>query len=137
MSWLKLLAPVFCLFICLFILSSPLMARDETSGDISAKDAAAMIKAGADDIVIVDVRTPAEFGQGHLSNARNIDFFGPAFEREAGRLPKDKTILLYCKSGKRSASAAEIVKEAGVKKVLSLTQGLNAWENAGLPVEKP
>lgn len=133
MSWLKLFAPVFCLF----ILGSPLMARDDAAGDISAKDAAAMIKADPDNIVIVDVRTPAEFGQGHLPSARNIDFFGPGFEREAGRLPKDKTILLYCKSGKRSASAAEIVKEAGVKKVLTLTQGLNAWENAGLPVEKP
>lgn len=126
------------LLICLFLLASPLgiLAKTDASGDISAKDAAALIKNAGDELVILDVRTPAEFRDGHIANARNMNFFGANFEREAARLPKDRQILVYCRSGKRSAAAAEILKEAGLAKVLNLDGGLGAWEKADLPLEK-
>ncbi|MBD5640812.1 MAG: rhodanese-like domain-containing protein [Desulfovibrio sp.] len=101
---------------------------------ISVKEAAALLDKG--DVIILDVRTPAEFAQGHLPGARNMDFFGGRFDHDAANLPADRQILLYCSSGKRSAGAAEALKGAGVKKILDMHQGFQAWEKAGMPVEK-
>lgn len=129
----------FLIAICLLWLASPafLAAKAEPAGDVTVKEAAELLKKDPGEILILDVRTPAEFKQGHLPNARNMDFFGGRFDQDVQQLPRDKPILLYCRSGKRSAGAAEILKEAGIKNVIHMRDGMNAWEKAGLPVEKP
>lgn len=101
--------------------------------DISVKEAAKLAK--DKNVVIVDVRTPKEFASGHIAGAENIDLFGTRFEDQAGKLPKNKTILLYCRTGKRSAGAADLMKEAGLK-VKHMNDGLEGWEKAKLPVVK-
>lgn len=105
-------------------------------GDISvgqAKDLLADPPAG---LIILDVRTPQEFRQGHIAGARNMDFFGGSFEKQTEALPKDAPVLLYCRTGKRSAAAAETLADAGVKRIFHMHQGLEAWQKAGLPLEK-
>lgn len=101
---------------------------------ISVKEAAELL--GKPDVIILDVRTPAEFAGGHLPGARNMDFFGGRFEQQVSSLPKDKSVLLYCRSGKRSAGAAEALAEAGLKKIMDMHDGFQAWQKNGLPVEK-
>lgn len=122
--------------ISLALLFAPvsICAKGDPPGEIGIQEAAQLIKKDPDDLLILDVRTPAEFRQGHIPNARNMDFFGGRFDIDVATLPKDKTILVYCRSGKRSAGAAETLREAGIKNILHMTQGMEAWEKDGLPV---
>ncbi len=84
--------------------------------------------------VVLDVRTPKEYSDGHLPNARNI----PAAEldKRMGELPASKPVLICCASGARSGRAAGILRKAGRKDIFNLDGGLQAWRQAGLPVVK-
>lgn len=126
------------IFICLAWLATPVVCygRGEPGREIGVMEAAELLKKNSDDLLVLDVRTPAEFRKGHLPHARNMDFFGGKFDMEVSNLPKNKTILLYCRSGKRSAGAADILREAGIDKILHMDRGMEGWEKAGLPVEK-
>ena len=87
------------------------------------------------DVVLLDVRTAEEFGEGHLANALNIDVKEEGFvEKAKSTLPTDKTIAVYCRGGKRSANAAAMLAKEGFK-VVNLLGGITAWKNAGMPVE--
>ncbi|MEB2784241.1 rhodanese-like domain-containing protein [Algoriphagus persicinus] len=85
---------------------------------------------------ILDVRTPEEMAEGHLPNAKNIDYTNDNFKREIAKLDKKRTYLLYCKSGIRSGNAASIMKAAGFTHIYSLDGGIEAWQKAGKPIEK-
>jgi rhodanese-related sulfurtransferase len=81
------------------------------------------------DVVILDVRTMDEFKEGHIGNAINTDVLqAEAFKKYISALPKDKTYLLYCRSGKRSASALNLMKESGFSNVKHLQQGITGWD---------
>ena len=88
-------------FACLLLL----VAVQVSAKDISVKEAADLVQNPPQGMVIVDVRTPAEFREGHIAGAVNMDFFGASFDSQILTLPKDKPILLYCRSGNRSAGA--------------------------------
>ena len=67
-------------------------------------------------VVVLDVRTAEEFKEGHLEGAVNIDYKqGDFVEQAVARLPKDRTIALYCRSGRRSAGAAELLAKEGYR----------------------
>ena len=88
------------------------------------------------DVVLLDVRTAEEYNDGHIQNAINIDVKQDGFIEEAkSTLPTDKTIAVYCRSGKRSAKAAGVLAKEGFK-IVNLEGGIMAWKNAGMPVEK-
>lgn len=88
------------------------------------------------DVVLLDVRTAEEYNDGHIQNAINIDVKQDGFIEEAkSTLPTDKTIAVYCRSGKRSAKAAGLLAKEGFK-IVNLEGGIMAWKNAGMPVEK-
>ncbi len=106
------------------------------AGNISVQDAAALLNKAPAGLIILDVRTPQEFREGHLAGARNVDFFGGRFEMETADLPRDATLLIYCRSGKRSAAAAETLGEAGMDRILHMYQGIEGWKDAGLPLVK-
>ena len=78
-------------------------------------------------IVLVDVRTPEEFTQGHIKNALNIDFKNELFvENFKSAVPKESKVAVYCRSGKRSAGAAEKLQAEGYD-VINLDGGIIAW----------
>jgi len=82
--------------------------------------------------LLLDVRTPEEFASGHISGAVNI-----SVESLASRLsevPQDQPVVVYCRSGNRSATASQILADAGYTGIYDLG-GINAWQSAGLPVE--
>lgn len=91
---------------------------------------------GQPGVVLVDVRTPAEFAAGHIAGAKNIDFEASTFEAEFGKLPKDVTYAIYCRSGNRSGQALTKLSAAGFSKVSDLSGGIVAWTGAGLPLAK-
>ena len=85
-------------------------------------------------VQLVDVRTADEFAAGHLAGAVNIDWFGAGFLDEAtASLEKERPVMVYCRSGKRSAAAAAKLVKSGFK-VDNLLGGYLAWTEAGKPV---
>ncbi len=87
------------------------------------------------DVIILDVRTADEFNQGHLENAINIDFKQPDFmEKVKSTLPTDKTIAVYCRSGRRSAAAAQMMA-AEKYKLVNLQGGILAWKEQKMPIK--
>ncbi|MGB5385923.1 MAG: rhodanese-like domain-containing protein [Eudoraea sp.] len=76
--------------------------------------------------VLIDVRTPEEYAEGHLDNAVNINWYDENFMNEFKTVEKDKTIYVYCKKGGRSASAAEMLNSAGYTEVIDLQGGYDA-----------
>ena len=88
----------------------------------------------ADTVQLLDVRTPGEYAEGHIEGALNIDVHSDDFRRMAEKeLSKDSTVLVYCRSGRRSMDAAEILARLGYK-VVNLKGGIIEWKEDGLPV---
>ena len=85
-------------------------------------------------IVTLDVRTPGEFVSGHLVNALNIDVEGSQFDAEIGKLDKEATYAVYCRSGRRSQVAIDRMKNAGFTNLVNLNAGVQEWAAAGLPL---
>lgn len=79
-------------------------------------------------IAIVDVRTPEEFSEGALPRAENISVTALSFLTEIQNYPKEKPVLVYCKSGSRSARAVLIMKTLGFEKIYELEGGYIAWK---------
>ena len=113
-----------------------LAAVQVSAKDISVKDAEALLQNPPQGLTIVDVRTPAEFREGHIAGAVNMDFFGATFEAQVLTLPKDKPVLLYCRTGNRSAGAYDAMTKEGLTNILHMNQGITAWQQAGLPLQK-
>jgi len=82
--------------------------------------------------LLIDVRTPEEFASGHIAGAVNIPV--DALSGRLSEVPTDQPVVIYCRSGNRSATAAQILHRAGYPTVYDLG-GIIAWSNAGLPVE--
>jgi len=87
-------------------------------------------------IIILDVRTPQEYQEGHISNAINIPVQILGQQLDKLKNFKDKKILVYCRSGHRSAIASQILDRAGFKNVYNLKGGLFEWKASGLPLVK-
>lgn len=84
--------------------------------------------------VVVDVRTPSEFAEGHISGAILIDVLDKSFEKNITALSKKRTICVYCRSGNRSGKAVKLLIEKKYRKVINLIGGIKAWKNAGKEV---
>jgi rhodanese-related sulfurtransferase len=85
-------------------------------------------------VVILDVRTSGEFMMGHIENAINIDVEGMTFEGDIANLDKSATYAVYCQSGRRSNIAVGKLKDAGFTNLFNLTNGIQDWQAAGLPL---
>jgi rhodanese-related sulfurtransferase len=86
------------------------------------------------DGILLDVRTPNEFNEGHLENALAMDYYNDDFEKRSMELPKDKAVYVYCKAGSRSSSASKTLIDQGQTQVYNLLGGINAWKSSGLSV---
>lgn len=103
--------------------------------DVSAQQTFDLINEnmGNSDFIILDIRTLSEYEQAHIQNAVQIDFYSETFRQDLDRLDKNKTYLLYCRSGNRSGQAIPIMQELGFTSVYQLREGFNSWQEAGLP----
>ncbi|MCH5240398.1 MAG: rhodanese-like domain-containing protein [Muribaculaceae bacterium] len=85
------------------------------------------------EVFLLDVRPQSDFEKTHIEGAHNIDVMDTDFDNEAmATLPKDKTIAVYCTTGKHSAIAQQKLLQLGYN-VINLDNGINSWIAAGLP----
>ncbi len=87
-------------------------------------------------IVILDVRTAAEFNSGHIAGAMLIDIYKKDFQQLINSLDKEKTYYVYCKTGMRSAKATRFMEQSGFRNVCNIEGGLNQLKRAGIPLVK-
>ncbi len=105
-----------------------------TFATVGADDAAALIEDGPDDLVVLDVRTPEEYAEGHLEGAVLVDFYDEDFAQQLAALDPDVPYVVYCRSGNRSGQTLPIMAELGFTSATDIAGGILAWEGAGLPV---
>ncbi len=106
--------------------------------DVSALEAYALIQENIDnpDFIIIDVRTPEEYKEGHLKGAVNINMLLETFKEDIAKLDRNKTYLIYCRSGGRSSMAVSIIQKLEFAHIYHMVNGIIEWNAEGLPVEK-
>lgn len=119
-------------FLAGFLLVSCSIGQGSTKIDLSPSEFSKQLME-TENPTILDVRTPGEFGEGHIQNALNFDWNGSSFDTQVSKLDKNTTVFVYCLSGGRSGSAASQLRSNGFKNVLELDGGMMAWRSAGLP----
>lgn len=110
------------------------LAQNESFKTVETKEFQKMTE--NKETVILDVRTPEEYAEGHLNNSTNIDVNSSDFEQQISKLDASKTYLVYCRSGKRSANASGLMTSKGFKNVVNLKGGITAWQEQGNEVVK-
>lgn len=126
-------------------LAAPLRAADPAPSaaaatvaapkNITVDDAEKLLKSDSK-VVVLDVRTADEFKDGHIPGAKNIDFFSDDFAKQVAALDKNKTYVVHCAAGGRSAKACKVFEKEQLPSVYHLNEGFKAWEKAGKPIEK-
>src|SRR5262245_2903095 len=111
----------------------PFLRRSTGGPWVSPIEATTLIN--REDAQVLDVRDPGEYGAGHALGAKNvplarIDGAGDVVKR------KDKPVIVYCDSGERAGKAITVLRNLGYARVVNLTGGFGAWQQAGMPVEK-
>lgn len=143
---LNYIAIFFVLLIAVLIFASQLNTRpsgpDSLAGfeDVTVEEAKKMIE---EDVFVLDVRTPGEFNSSHIEGATLIPVTNSAgsnlspdqlLEARINEVPKNRKILVYCRTGRRSAAASKILVAAGYTQVYNMQDGITAWTGAGYPV---
>jgi len=109
-----------------------LQLQDTSEGDVTIEQAKIFIESKPN-LVIVDVRTPEEFSTGYIEGAVNLCVECDA-QLLLDNLDPDDEILVYCRTGRRSANTMKILGENDYEKVHNMVGGIEAWKNAGYPV---
>lgn len=131
------------LFLLGMIFFFSMQKKDIPSGftNVTVEEAREMIE--KDDVFILDVRTPAEFNSSHIEGATLIPVTNSGgsnlssdqlLEARINEVPKDKKILVYCRTGHRSTIASNILLAAGDSDIYNMQGGITAWTAAGYPV---
>lgn len=87
-----------------------------------------------DEVQLIDVRTPEEYQSGYIVNSKNINIYDSNFENEISKLDKEKPVLVYCRSGGRSSTASDKLKDLGYKFVYDLEGGITSWNDNNFEV---
>jgi rhodanese-related sulfurtransferase len=134
---------IFCLILILFL--GAIMNSENKSEEkkpilktITTKEAYKLIRENKNNknFVIIDVRTDAEFKEGHIENAINMDYYGgDVFEKNLNQLDKNKSYAIYCRSGHRSGLAFKIMEKLGFNEVYNFG-ALTDWISAGYKIVK-
>ena len=110
----------FSILLLLVFASSCVQSKSKHITEISQEE--------LENVILVDVRTPEEYSEGHLDRAVNINWYEADFTDQFDKIDKNETIYVYCKAGGRSAMAQEKLNAIGFKKVVNLEGGYDAWK---------
>ncbi len=105
--------------------------------DITIQQGKEMINRG--EVFILDVRRQDEYDAGRIRGSTRIpvqDISGEELNKSLSEIPRDKKILVYCRTGHRSTQASEILVNNGFKEVYNMKGGIVEWTNAGYEVVK-
>ena len=114
--------------------SGPTDQADAQLTTVSADEAAVVLEDPPEGTVVLDVRTPEEFAEGHLDGAVMLDFYEPDFADQLARLDANTPYVLYCRSGNRSGETLTLMGQMGFTDVTEIDGGVIAWQQAGLPI---
>jgi len=128
------------LFIALFLSSCAGIRQNKQQQpgvcDISPDSVFTLVQTlPSDSLVLLDVRTPEEYSEGHISGAVNIDYYSGDFEDRISRLEKQKFYIVYCRSGRRSKAAVGIMMKLGFSDVCNMEGGFRLWVERGFPYQ--
>jgi rhodanese-related sulfurtransferase len=115
----------------LIVIVNEIRIRAAGGTSVSPADAVKLINGGA---IVIDVRTPTQFEQGHIVNARNMPLAGLSENDAALAKLRDKTVLTFCDNGVSSSKAARLLRDKGVTRIANLQGGLVAWQRDSLPL---
>jgi rhodanese-related sulfurtransferase len=124
--WGVLLVAVVGIVALVWIAGNPPAATQAVADEVSVSQAADLREQGA---FVLDVREQEEWDAGHIPGATLIPL--GELQTRLSEVPQDQTVLVYCRSGNRSASGRDILKAAGYENVTSMAGGINAWIAAG------
>lgn len=110
------------------VIGSVSYAQTPGTHDAQVAEFETLVKGGKG--IILDVRTPKEFSEGHIDGAININYFDKDFADQVAKLDHSKPIYVYCHSGGRSAKAMTIMSGAGFTTIYNLLGGYTAWKAA-------
>ena len=96
---------------------------------IDAEEARQLLE--AQDMILLDIRTPREFQASRIEGAINIDFYDPGFIEALSQLDPEKTYFLYCRSGNRTYYSLRVFESLGFKKIYHLYGGIIDWVASG------
>jgi rhodanese-related sulfurtransferase len=127
---MKKLSLIFCFFLAMSLTTSCIETQTDREGIklVTAEEMQSILE--LEDVQLVDVRTPKEHSEIRIANSQNIDFQSPTFDEDIEKLDKDKPVILYCKSGRRSAKCSRKMKDAGFTKVYDLEGGISKWKHS-------
>lgn len=109
-------------------------APAEHGGDLSVDAVRAMLSRDTT-TMLIDVRTAEEYRAGHLRNCTLMDFYQADVRVRLRALPKDRSVVLYCRSGRRSADAKRYLDSLGYTRVYNMLGGIVAWQQHNYPLE--
>ena len=116
--------------------SQPASAPAAASASLPLISAQALLERqakGDSSLFVLDVRTPQEFSAGHVPGAVNVPYDQVA--SHLAEIPKNKDVVIYCRSGRRTGLAAEVLEANGYTKLVHLQGDMQAWLQDGRPVE--
>jgi phage shock protein E len=102
--------------------------------EVDVEQAAELV--AADEVVILDIRTPGEYEAGHIPGATNVNYRSHDFAEQLANMDQTRVYLLHCAVGGRSARALDLFKEHGFKNVHHLRSGFEGWKAAGKEVAR-
>ncbi|MBT8260054.1 MAG: rhodanese-like domain-containing protein [Flavobacteriaceae bacterium] len=88
-----------------------------------------------EDVQLIDVRSPREYEKGFIEGFQNIDYMSDTFSEDIEKLDKTRPVLLYCKTGRRTAKCAKKLVENGFVKIYDLKGGITQWKFKGFEIK--
>lgn len=118
--------------------AAPVTATQVQAMKVTHVDAqqASQLMAARPELVVLDVRTPGEFAQGHIEGAINIDFKNADFATRLAELDAGQDYLIHCRSGGRSTKSLTVFKTVGFSHIIHMDGGMIGWNKAKLPTVK-
>jgi phage shock protein E len=141
-SWSRRIATAVLAIAAMMAITTLSACSSDTPASTSTSPAAGQHLAASDfstamkqpGTIVLDVRTPAEFSQGHVPAAQNIDIEAADFATKIAALDKNATYAVYCRSGNRSGTALQEMGTAGFTHLYDLADGIVAWQSMGGPI---
>ena len=116
-----------------FIYCSDTKKQDESvAKDVTVEEFKKLVDSSKG--LLLDVRTPDEFNEGHIMEAVNINFYDKDFAQQVEKLDKMKPVYVYCRSGGRSGKTKDLLHKKGFTEIYNLEGGFLSWEKAGYKI---
>lgn len=139
----KMIFGLILLLLLLFFLSGCISNIENNSipetqivNDITVDEAYVLIQNNNENqnFIILDIRTKEEYEDEHIQDSIMIDFYSDSFEKELDELDKNKTYLIYCRTGRRTGLTLDIMEELGFLEVYNMAGGITQWKTKGYPI---